>query len=95
MLSWGSDLDTSKICLRRQGALVHDLCLARCKLLDAAFEAAIELQCWPDAAAYGRHLLAPYRLWYGQRHPLTAMLLLKVGTVPWNGGSRSSSAFQP
>lgn len=73
-----TDLDICKICLEKQGDLFHDLCLIRSKLLDAAFDSAIQLQLWEVAEQYGVPLLKAYTLWYGEAHPLTGILLLKL-----------------
>lgn len=50
----------------------------RCKILDSAFDAAILLQLWESAFDFGAPLVAGYKLWYGENHPLTAILLLKL-----------------
>lgn len=62
----------------KQGKLFHDLCLVRSKILDAAFDSAIQLNLWEEAIQYGIPLIEGYKLWYGDRHPLTAILLLKL-----------------
>lgn len=66
------------MCLEKQGNLFHDLCLVRCKMLDAAFDAAIQLGSWESATEFGVPLVSAYKLWYGPQHPLTAILLLKL-----------------
>ncbi len=71
-------MDVCKICLSKQGDLFHDLCLIRSKILDAAFDSAIQLQLWETALQYGVLLIEAYKLWYGNEHPLTAILLLKL-----------------
>lgn len=73
-----ADLDVCKLCLAKQGDLFHDLCLIRSKVLDAAFDSAIQLQLWDTAIQYGAPLVPAYKLWYGNEHPLTAILLLKL-----------------
>lgn len=73
-----TDLDVCKICLLKQGNLFHDLCLVRSKILDSAFDSAIQLQLWETALQCGVPLIEPYKLWYGSEHPLTAILLLKL-----------------
>ena len=50
----------------------------RTKTLDAAFEAAIDMQLWDVAFEYGQPLIACYEFWYGKKHPLTGILLLKL-----------------
>lgn len=47
-------------------------------MLDAAFDSAIQLELWNTAYEYGLPLLPGYKLWYGEKHPLTAILLLKL-----------------
>lgn len=66
------------MCLGKQNDLFHDLCLVRSKTLDAAFDSCIQLQLWDEAVTYGVPLIAAYKLWYGEKHPLTAILLLKL-----------------
>lgn len=73
-----ADLDVCKICLTKQSDLLHDLCLVRCKILDAAFDSAIQLELWDTAITHGVPLIPAYKLWYGSQHPLTAILLLKL-----------------
>jgi hypothetical protein len=46
--------------------------------MDAAFDSAIQLQLWEAAIQYGIPLIQAYKLWYGEEHPLTAILLLKL-----------------
>lgn len=77
-VNFSIDLDVCKICLSKQGDLLHDLCLIRSKILYAAFDSAIQLQLWEAAAQYGILLIKAYKLWYGNEHPLTAILLLKL-----------------
>ena len=71
-------MDICKICLKKQGDLFHDFCLIRSKVLDAAFDSAIQLQFWDAAKDYGMSLIQPFKMWYGSEHPLTAILLLKI-----------------
>lgn len=73
-----TDLDVCQLCLVKQGDLFHDLCLVRSKMLDAAFDSAIQLSLWDEAIQFGIPLIEAYKLWYGDRHPLTAILLLKL-----------------
>lgn len=73
-----TDLDVCKLCLTKQEDLFHDLCLIRSKVLDAAFDSAVQLQLWESAIQYGLPLIHAYKLWYGNEHPLTAILLLKI-----------------
>ena len=64
--------------MTKQSDLLHDFCLARCKMLDAAFDSAILLELWDSALEFGVPLIPAYKLWYGSQHPLTAILLLKL-----------------
>ena len=73
-----SDWDVCKVCLDKQGNLFHDLSLVRSKVLDAAFDSSIQLELWDAAVEYGVPLIGAYKLWYGERHPMTAILLLKL-----------------
>ena len=66
------------MCIAKQDNLFHDLCLIRSKIMDAAFDSAIQLQLWEAAIQYGIPLIQAYKLWYGEEHPLTAILLLKL-----------------
>ena len=61
--------------------MFHDVCLVRSKMLDAAFEASIQMELWDNAAEYGVKLIEGYRLWYGNQHPLLAILLLKITKI--------------
>ncbi|XP_057370124.1 histone-lysine N-methyltransferase SMYD3-like [Daphnia carinata] len=71
-------LDVCKLCLTKQEDSFHDLCLIRSKVLDAAFDSAVQLQLWESAIQYGFPLVHAYKHWYGNEHPLTAILLLKI-----------------
>ncbi|XP_046437813.1 histone-lysine N-methyltransferase SMYD3-like [Daphnia pulex] len=71
-------LDVCKLCIAKQENLFHDVCLVRSKIMDAAFDSAIQLQLWEAAIQYGIPLIQAYKLWYGEEHPLTAILLLKL-----------------
>jgi len=77
-LCYSTDLDVCKLCIAKQDNLFHDLCLIRSKIMDAAFDSAIQLQLWEAAIQYGIPLIQAYKLWYGEEHPLTAILLLKL-----------------
>ena len=66
------------MCLDNQGNLLHDLSLVRAKVLDAAFDSSIQLELWDAAVEHGVPLIAAYKLWYGKKHPMTAILLLKL-----------------
>lgn len=57
LLSSTADLDTAKICLKRQENVLHPLNLLCVKTLDMAFESAITLGKYEEAAAFGRMLL--------------------------------------
>ncbi|XP_012251505.2 histone-lysine N-methyltransferase SMYD3 isoform X2 [Athalia rosae] len=75
-------LDVSKICLKRQDGVLHSLNLQHVRTLDAAFEAAVNLGAsWEDAEQYGLNLIPGYLLYYGNLHPLTGLLYLKLGKI--------------
>ncbi|XP_059481102.1 histone-lysine N-methyltransferase SMYD3 [Neocloeon triangulifer] len=85
-------LDVCRVVLRKQGDLFHPLNLLRAKTLDSAFESAIELQQWEDAADCGRSLLPAYHHYYGPTHPLVGILYLKLAKIQNLTGS--SEAFE-
>ncbi|XP_054272967.1 histone-lysine N-methyltransferase SMYD3 [Macrosteles quadrilineatus] len=76
-----SYLDVAKTCLEKQGEMFHPLNLQRVKVLDAAFESSISVNQWSDAREFGKLLLPGYRRYYGELHPLTGILQLKLGKI--------------
>ncbi|XP_063234789.1 histone-lysine N-methyltransferase SMYD3 isoform X2 [Bacillus rossius redtenbacheri] len=76
-----ADLDVCAVCLRKQRGLFHELDLLRAKVLDLALESCIALGQWEDAARHGTRLLPAYRRYYGARHPLFGVFLLKLAKI--------------
>uniref|UniRef100_A0A1B6M851 MYND-type domain-containing protein n=2 Tax=Graphocephala atropunctata TaxID=36148 RepID=A0A1B6M851_9HEMI len=74
-------LDVCKVCLEKQGDLFHPLNLHRVKVLDSAFESSVLLGQWQEARRFGHLLLPGYRRYYGEMHPLTGILQLKMAKI--------------
>jgi len=60
-LNISSDLDTCKVCLKKQQGLFHPLDLLHVKVLDLAFESSIELGQWEQALEFGQELVLGYQ----------------------------------
>lgn len=74
-------LDACKLCLVKEEGILHPNNLIHIKTVDLAFDAAIQLKYWEEAEKLGKELIAGYRLYYGEWHPLTGLLLLKIGKI--------------
>ncbi|XP_066146332.1 histone-lysine N-methyltransferase SMYD3 isoform X1 [Euwallacea fornicatus] len=72
------DLDVCKICLKRQKGLLNKYHVRHMKILDLAFEAAIDLEDFDSALEYGLELVESYNKYYPIIHPLTGLLHLKL-----------------
>ncbi|XP_026323711.1 histone-lysine N-methyltransferase ASHR1 [Hyposmocoma kahamanoa] len=74
-------VDVCKYCLERQEGVLHPLNVMHAQTLDYAFDALIEFQIWEQACAYAERLLPCFRFYYGERHPLLALLHLKYAKI--------------
>ncbi|XP_026481492.1 histone-lysine N-methyltransferase SMYD3-like [Ctenocephalides felis] len=74
-------LDVCKICLKKMSGILHPKNILYVKILDMAFESAIQMCLWNDAISYGNQLLHGFRLYYGNFHPLLGLLYLKLGKI--------------
>uniref|UniRef100_A0A1B6JWE4 MYND-type domain-containing protein n=2 Tax=Homalodisca liturata TaxID=320908 RepID=A0A1B6JWE4_9HEMI len=74
-------LDVCKVCLEKQEKLFHPMNLQRVKVLDSAFESSVSLGQWQEARRFGYQLLPGYRCYYGEMHPLTGILQLKLAKI--------------
>ena len=55
------DLDVCKILLRRQSGVLHRFNVCHLKVLDLAFESAIDVGKWDEAVDYGNQLIPGFR----------------------------------
>ncbi len=51
------------------------------RLNDAAFDACINLQHWPEACKFGEATIEAYRLYYPKFHPSVGIQLMKIGKI--------------
>ncbi|XP_060526173.1 histone-lysine N-methyltransferase SMYD3-like isoform X2 [Cylas formicarius] len=74
-------LDTMKqttLCLKRHQQVLFKFHLKHVKVLDLAFESAIDLGLFDEALQYGLELIEAYRKYYPEIHPLRGLLHLKL-----------------
>ncbi|KAF8783236.1 Histone-lysine N-methyltransferase SMYD3 like protein [Argiope bruennichi] len=67
--------------LASQDKILADTHIFRVKILEIAFDACVWINQWADAVAIGEQLLNPYRLYYGNYHPLLGIHLFKLGKI--------------
>ncbi|XP_076289128.1 SET and MYND domain containing, class 3 isoform X2 [Lasioglossum baleicum] len=76
-----SDLDVSKVCLKKQEGVLHPLNTQHVQTLQSAFDSSISLQHWDEAESYAKSLINGYLTYYGEIHPLTGILYLMMGKI--------------
>ncbi|XP_049821689.1 histone-lysine N-methyltransferase SMYD3 [Aethina tumida] len=74
-------LDTCKLCLDKHKGVLYRHNLKHVKILDLAFESSIDFQLFNNAKEYGLELIDSFYKYYGQIHPLTGLLHLKLGKI--------------
>ncbi|KAK2588056.1 hypothetical protein KPH14_004123 [Odynerus spinipes] len=74
-------LDVSKVCLKKQDGILHAFNIQHVRTLEAAFDAAVNLNLWEEAEHYGKRLIPGYLFYYGEIHPLTGLLHLMTGKI--------------
>ncbi|XP_049805617.1 histone-lysine N-methyltransferase SMYD3 [Schistocerca nitens] len=74
-------LDICISCLKKQEGLFHPYNLQHVKTLDMAFETAIQMGLFTQARKYGEELIPGLRKYYGERHPLLGISLMKCGKI--------------
>lgn len=74
-------LDVCKVCLAKHRNLVYKFNLKHLKILDLAFESCIEFQQFDEAVKFGLELINGFHKYYGNKHPLTGLLHLKLGKI--------------
>lgn len=55
------DLDVCKMCLEKQNGIFHPNNINHVKILDLAFESAIQIEQWKESLKYGILLINGYR----------------------------------
>ncbi|XP_050296379.1 histone-lysine N-methyltransferase SMYD3 [Anthonomus grandis grandis] len=71
-------VDVCKVCLKKHHKLLYKHHLRHVKILDTAFESAIDLSNFDQALEYGLQLIENYHKYYPTIHPLTGLLHLKL-----------------
>ncbi|GBN61011.1 hypothetical protein AVEN_248459-1 [Araneus ventricosus] len=61
--------------------ILADTHICRVKILEIAFDTCVWTNQWADAVAIGEQLLKPYRLYYGNYHPMLGIHLFKMGKI--------------
>nr|XP_019532870.2 histone-lysine N-methyltransferase SMYD3 [Aedes albopictus]XP_019532876.2 histone-lysine N-methyltransferase SMYD3 [Aedes albopictus]XP_029714766.1 histone-lysine N-methyltransferase SMYD3 [Aedes albopictus] len=74
-------MDICQLCLKKHENILHYYNVWYLKVLDLAFESAINMQKWEDAIGYGLRLKDGFRKYNGSFHPLYGLLLLKIGKI--------------
>ncbi|CAG0915467.1 unnamed protein product [Notodromas monacha] len=74
-------LDVCRGVLNRQSKLFHPVNIWRIRTLDAAFDAAINLELWSEALEYGRLSLDGYREYLGSHNPMYGLQLLRLAKL--------------
>ncbi|KAB0800288.1 hypothetical protein PPYR_06028 [Photinus pyralis] len=74
-------LDVCKVCLNRHKGVLHNLNIQHVRILDSAFESSIDFGQWDDAKIFGISLIAGYRKYLGDTHPLLGILYLKLAKI--------------
>lgn len=54
-------MDVCKICLKKLSGVLHPKNILYVKILDMAFDSAIQMNLWQDAINYGNQLLDGFR----------------------------------
>lgn len=67
--------------LEKHAGVLHPLNVFHVKVLDLAFEAAIQVQKWHDARRYAVQLLPGLRKYNGPYSPLVSLLHMKLGKL--------------
>lgn len=67
--------------LKKHVGVLHLLNVYHVKVLDLAFESAINIEKWSDALEFGLRLVPGLRKYNGQFSPLLAVLLMKLGKL--------------
>lgn len=80
-MSIHTDHDLCSVILEKQAGVLHPLNVFHVKVLDLAFEAAIQVQKWHDARRYAVQLLPGLRKYNGPFSPLLALLHMKLGKL--------------
>lgn len=74
-------IDLCKMALDKQGSLFHKFNILRVRILDAGFEAAIDLGNWDTAVEFGAKNMDGIRFYYGINHPSYGMVMLKLAKI--------------
>ncbi|XP_068910338.1 histone-lysine N-methyltransferase SMYD3 isoform X2 [Tenebrio molitor] len=73
--------DVCEICLQKQRGVLHKFNIKHVKTLDLAFQSSIDFQKWDFARTYALELVDAFHKYYGQMHPITGLLHLKLGKI--------------
>ncbi|XP_053675028.1 histone-lysine N-methyltransferase SMYD3 [Anopheles nili] len=76
-----TDLDVSRLCLKKQENVLHRYNVYHIKTLENAMDSALELEKWSEATGYALRLLDGFRKYYSPFHPHIALTLLKIGKL--------------
>lgn len=79
--SLNTDFDVCTVLLSKHAGLLHPLNVHHVKLLDLAFESAINVGKWSDACNFGLQLVPGLRRYNGALSPILAVLHLKLGKL--------------
>ncbi|KAL5011668.1 hypothetical protein ScPMuIL_010219 [Solemya velum] len=74
-------MEICKGCLSKQEALMGPQNINMVRVLDRAFDAAIDLEIWDQALAYGKRTIEPYLHIYPPGSPNVGVQLMKIGKI--------------
>ncbi|XP_050079046.1 histone-lysine N-methyltransferase SMYD3 [Anopheles maculipalpis] len=76
-----TDLDVSRLCLKKQEHVLHRYNVHHIKTLDNAMESALNMEKWREATGYALRLLDGFRHYYNPYHPMLGLTYLKIGKL--------------
>lgn len=76
-----ADIDVCTVLLKKHSGLLHPLNAHHIKVLDLAFESAIDVEKWKEALQFGLRLVPGMRLYNGECSPLLGVLHMKLGKL--------------
>ncbi|XP_052772836.1 histone-lysine N-methyltransferase SMYD3-like [Mya arenaria] len=91
---WKGVFETCKESIQKAAGVLHAHNVYLVRILDLAFDAAINLEKWELAAKYGARTLQPYCTFYGEMSPHLAVQLFKVGKLQLYLGDDLKGALQ-
>jgi len=83
--------DVLQVLIKMQKEVFHPLNIWYVRTLEAAFDSATQMELLPEALAYGKDLVKGYEHYYGEMHPQTAIIYMKIGKILLDMGENMPS----